>query len=1168
MNKFLSIVFLSVLSYSTYAQQDCGVPGNYCMSTTTVSTCSGSLFDSGGGGPYTDNTNYTMTICPDIPGDVIQLDLSAFALQTSPNANNSDYFTIFDGPTTAAAQLGSYTGNTLQGLQVTGTVNNPSGCLTIVFSDNGNANTASPGFEAAISCTTPCAPPTQNSVIANPAPTGPEQTVAICIGDEIDFSGVGSFAEPGFTLSQYFWNFDDGTIDTLSGQLTSHTFNEPGEYVVTLTVEDNNGCQSLNTTPLQILVSTIPTFPELNNITESTCFGEQVILQGASQSTQWTALPPQVVAGETYLADGAGFSYSTSLNFDFFDPGATLSTCADLYSILVNMEHSYMGDLGVSISCPNGTSVDLVTWGTNGGGGTFLGEAIDDGSTTPGIGSDYYWAPTSTAGTWGQASAGGLTTPTGGPTPGNSLTPGTYSAAGNLCDLVGCPLNGAWTFTVTDNLAIDNGYIFYWGINFNPALFPGVTTFTPSIGIDSDSSYWTGPNIIVIDADADIATIDPPGAGTYDYTYHVVNNFGCSFDSTIQITFTEPLTITAGPDLVYSCGDLTLQGGFQGIPTPSCAQDGGVFNYCYNNSDNFTWTFCPDVQNDGVSFMTFDFIAGQMENFFENFDVFDGPDATYPQIGNWSTGDATGQSWTATNPTGCITVTFTADGSVSCGSGSYQPWTYDVNCTNGGPQYTWEWTPSANLNNAGIPQPTMSSLAQETIYTLVGYPVGHPDCASTDQATVSINPVGDPGIDNSINICSTDPSFDMLTQIGGTPVTTGVWTNPSNAVVPLGIFDPLTMPSGNYTYTVTLGTCSLFSTLNIAFAGPTTMTIANDTAICYMGDLNLDQLTQAAGQAPFTYEWTYNGTVVANTPDAAINPTVSGQACLTVVDDCGYTITQCFDVDVAPDVTVTFTSPDPSKCWPETLTLVNTTDPTLYQNMAWEISNGDYVLNQDQLDLNFAAPGSYDVTLSVVTSIGCAYSTTISNYLTSFDPPQAGYTADPQPTDANNTVINFTDMSLGNISTYDWIFNIGAPLGTSSAQNPTFTFPQGTGGEYPVRLTVTDVNGCTDFIEGEIIIRNIFQYYIPNTFTPNNDGLNDVVSMVGSDIDENLFKLEIFNRWGDIVFNSTDPETVWTGNTYNGEYYCPEGVYNWTAVVVSKSTGERYEIQGHLNLIR
>jgi len=121
--------------------------------------------------------------------------------------------------------------------------------------------------------------------------------------------------------------------------------------------------------------------------------------------------------------------------------------------------------------------------------------------STAGIGWDYYWAPNATNGTWGQGASGGLTTPVTTPTNGNSLTSGTYSAAGNMCDLVGCPLNGAWTFSVTDNLAIDNGYIFSWGINFNPALFPGVTTFTPSIGIDSDSSYWTGPNIVVIDAD-------------------------------------------------------------------------------------------------------------------------------------------------------------------------------------------------------------------------------------------------------------------------------------------------------------------------------------------------------------------------------------------------------------------------------------------------------------------------------------------------------------------------------------------------------------------------------------------------------------------------------------------------------------------------------------------
>lgn len=1162
MNKFLYFLLFSLCSVYAHSQ----ITAIY---TGTLSVCGGTLSDDGLGAAYTNN-NYTMVLCPSNPGDVIQLDFSAFQLQTSPGSNNSDYLAIFDGPTASSPSLGSYTGNSLQGLQVTGTVNNSSGCLTLVFADNGPANTSSPGFEAAISCTTPCAPPTQNSVISNPLPLGPEQSIAVCIGASVEFNGIGSFAEPGFTLAQYIWNFDDGTIDSLSGQITSHVFNEPGEYVVTLTVEDNNGCQNLNAIPLQVLVSTTPTFPELNNITESTCFGEMVTLTGSAQSTQWTALPPQVVSGQTYLADGAGFSYSSTLNFDFFEPGAVLTTCSDLYSIMVNMEHSYMGDLGISISCPNGTTVNLVTWGTNGGGGTFLGQANDEfpETTDPGIGWDYNWAPNATNGTWGAAQAAGLTTDVTTPTIGVSLTPGTYASQENLCDLVGCPLNGSWTFTVTDNLGADNGYIFEWGLNLNPALFPGITTFTPSIGENADSSYWTGPNIVVIDADADIATIDPPGPGTYDYTYHVVNNFGCSFDSTIQITFSEPLVVTAGPDQVYSCGDLTLQGWFQGAPTPSCTADGGVFNYCYDNGESWTWTFCPDVQNDGVSFMTFDFISGQMENGFESFNVFDGPDATYPQIGNWNDGDATGQSWTATNPTGCITVTFTSDGSIACASGSYQPWTYDINCINLGSQYTWEWSPAANLNNPNIQQPQVSGLVQQTTYTLVGYPIGHPDCASTDQCIVDVNLVGDPGIDNSISLCSSEPSFDMLTQLGGTPVTTGVWTNPSNAIVPAGIFDPSTMPSGNYTYTVTLGTCSEFSTLNISIFSPTTMSIANDTSICYLGDLNLDQLTQAAGQGPFTYEWTYNGSVVANTPDATINPTVSGQACLTVVDGCGYTITQCFNVTVTPDVVVTFTSPDPSKCWPETLTLINTTDPSTYQNMAWDISNGDHVNNQNQLDLNFAAPGTFDVTLSVVTNIGCAFSTTIPNFLTSFDPPQAGYIADPQPTDANNTVINFTDQSLGNIGTYDWIFNIANPLGTSSAQNPTFTFPQGEGGEYPVRLTVTDINGCTDFIEGTIIIRNIFQYYLPNTFTPNNDGLNDVIMMVGSDIDPTRFKFEVFNRWGDIVFSSIDPETAWTGNTYNGAYYCPEGVYNWTAVVVSKTTGERYEIQGHLNLIR
>ncbi|MFN8865300.1 MAG: PKD domain-containing protein, partial [Flavobacteriales bacterium] len=491
---WLSAVFV-VTSFQGNAQIDCDVPGNYCMSATTLNICDGVLFDAGGGAAYPDD-QIVMTICPDVPGNVIQLQFNAFALQTSPNNNNSDYLFIFDGPTTGAPSMGNYADNSLQGLAVTATVNNASGCLTLVFDPNGNPNAGSPGFEAQITCTTPCAPPVSASAFADPLPNPGEDVLMVCVGTPVSFADNGSSAQPGFTLEQYNWNFGNGVIDSTSGPNVTYTFDEPGEYLVSLTVEDNNGCGSLNLEPLAVLVSTIPQFPGVASNDTDFCFGQEITLDaGTVISPTWTDLPPQVVAGETYLADGAGFSFSSSLVFDFFEENAVLEDCADLFGVLVNMEHSFMGDLGISIMCPNGTAVDLVEWGTNGGGGTFLGEAIDDGGTDPGVGYDYTWDPDATNGTWGQNAAG------------NTILPsGSYEAAGNMCDLVGCPLNGAWTFTVTDNLAIDNGYIFYWGINFNPILFPGITTFTPTIGMGADSSYWSGPFIGTADQNLDVIT--------------------------------------------------------------------------------------------------------------------------------------------------------------------------------------------------------------------------------------------------------------------------------------------------------------------------------------------------------------------------------------------------------------------------------------------------------------------------------------------------------------------------------------------------------------------------------------------------------------------------------------------------------------------------------------
>ncbi|MFN0033373.1 MAG: PKD domain-containing protein, partial [Flavobacteriales bacterium] len=888
MKKIYTLALLSFTAARLLAQQCPGFP-LVVMSAGTQNVCDIALQDAGGGGPYPDQ-NITMTLCPATPGDVIQLSFSAFALSNPPGQAGDDQLLIFDGPDTGAPSLGGYGGSDLQGLDVTATIFNASGCLTLVFQDNGAANTTSPGFECCVTCTTPCDPPTAASAITSPTPDDPiVQSVGVCSGTAISFSGAGSTAGAGFNIANYHWNFDDGT--TGLGQNVSHTFDEPGEYIVTLTIEDNNlgddatGCYSLNIIPLQILVSTTPLFPGI--FSAETCFPEQVVLQAVTEtdtgdggdddgtldivSPTWTALPPQVVAGETYLADGAGFSYTTCLEFDFFEDGAVLENCDDLLSVFVNMEHSYMGDLGVFITCPDGTMVSLVEWGVNGGGGTFLGEAIDNENTEPGVGYDYYWSPAATNGTWGENLPGGF---------GGSLPSDTYEAYGDLCDLVGCPLNGDWCFSVTDNLAIDNGYIFAWGLNLNPALYPDVTTFTPQIGQDADSSYWSGPNIDYLSWDADTAYITPPAAGIYDYTYTVLNDFGCQFDTTISVEWTVPLVVTAGPDQLFSCGAVQLQGGFVGMAAPSCGADAGIFNYCYGESENFAWTFCPDDPGDGISFMTFSFISGLMENGFEDLTIYDGDDTGDPILAFWSNGNATGQSWTATNPTGCITIGFTSDGSVSCGGGSYTSWTYEVSCTEGGPDYTFEWTPSVFLDNANIPSPNVTALPQTTTFTLVGYPTGHPECNSSDDVEVNIDPLGDPGQDNTITICNTDAPFDMLGQLLGAPVLTGVWLDAAGAQLPDGNFDPTTDAPGDYTYSVAFGNCEAHAILTIQMALPTELEISADTSICEFTDFDYALLEQQYGQPGYSYQWSYDGTAISSSPSGGSHtPLASGTVC-------------------------------------------------------------------------------------------------------------------------------------------------------------------------------------------------------------------------------------------------------------------------------------------------
>jgi hypothetical protein len=713
----------------------------FLIENGTVNTCTGVFQDDGGTGSYAPGSTFTFTLCPDNPGDVISVQFVAFSLFQSPNPNNSDYLAIFDGDNTGEATLGSYTGDALQGIPVTGTVVNTTGCMTFVFTSGANSPGNFPGWEALISCTTPCDNPTAASEISDPAPDGAFQSIGVCLDSPVTFSDDGSAPANGFNIAYWEWNYGDGIVDSLTSPADAiHSFTEPGEYLVGLTVIDNNGCRSLNLDPLQILVSTIPVFN--TNFESPICVGSPSTIDGNPvQSITWTALPPQTVAGETYLADGAGFSYSTSLVYDFFEPGAVLETCDDFLSIFINMEHSYLGDLGFSLTCPNGTTVNMLTFATNGGGGTFLGEPVDDGQGSPdnldqGVGYDYGWSPTSTNGfIWDDNS-----TPTdfintaGNAASGNIVDPGIYESEEDLCNFVGCPLNGEWTFSVSDNLGADDGYIFEWGIEWNPSLFPDVTTFTPIVGLESDSSFWEGPNILSTSANGNSIDILFDTPGTYEYTFFATNNFACTFDTTIVLEVVEGPEITAGEDLFLCADPVTLQASVVGA-AGECSAAAGNYNYCYDTNDQITQTFCPDTPGDGT-LMEMSINGGTIGFFGNSFIVYDGDDTGAPVLGAFFNGDLSGQVFIATNPTGCLTFELTSGVfGGSCAGGFEDAIDISISC-DGGSGLIWTWSPATGLSDPNVQNPT-ALVTQPTIYTVSAYPLGLPGCLITDQVLVA-----------------------------------------------------------------------------------------------------------------------------------------------------------------------------------------------------------------------------------------------------------------------------------------------------------------------------------------------------------------------------------------------------------------------------------------------
>jgi gliding motility-associated-like protein len=248
-------------------------------------------------------------------------------------------------------------------------------------------------------------------------------------------------------------------------------------------------------------------------------------------------------------------------------------------------------------------------------------------------------------------------------------------------------------------------------------------------------------------------------------------------------------------------------------------------------------------------------------------------------------------------------------------------------------------------------------------------------------------------------------------------------------------------------------------------------------------------------------------------------------------------------------------------CTPVSVDFVNASAAS-GESCSWDFGDGSTATGCTPSH-TYTAEGCFDVTLTVTSPEGCEDVQTIPDLVCTYDPPEAGFSIPNSFLTADNTTVEFTNTSTNAIS-YEWIFG---QLGTSAEVDPEFTFPQGEQGEYQVCLTAYNALGCSDNICAPINVQEALIYYVPNAFTPDGNEYNQsFLPVFTSGFDPYDYHMTVFNRWGEILFESYNATYGWDG-TFGGDIV-EEGIYLWKIEFKDAYTDKRYSQIGHILLMR
>lgn len=535
---------------------------------------------------------------------------------------------------------------------------------------------------------------------------------------------------------------------------------------------------------------------------------------------------------------------------------------------------------------------------------------------------------------------------------------------------------------------------------------------------------------------------------------------------------------------------------------------------------------------------------------------------------------------TLTDNIGCTTTASTTINSIQP---TYTSSMTPVNCS-GGTDGTATITPAMN-----VPGTTYRWIPSgQTTRVATGLPAGNHTCivstvgGCVDSIVVNVTTLNPMVITlaGSIDVdChGKNTGVAAISVANGTAPYTYRWLNSTST---LATANDLVV-GDNYVLVRDANNC--IDTFTVTLAEPPALQITSisaDATICPEDSIYLTG-EGIGGSSPYIYEWlelvppnpVYNPNnnpgLVGSTQTAGFDPVVSGtQYILRLSEQCGST--PAFDtvlVTFFPDVIPSVVSDIYESCQPGTFVFSNNSNlPNDINTMYINFGNGkDTIVGSNfNLPITYTASGYYSIDLIVESINGCQYVNSQPNFIRVVPNPVASFSTNGNPVTIFNTDIQFIDGSSNDVVSWEWEAP-GSDLLYSSDRNPRFKYPEGVEGDYPVQLIVTTALGCVDTTTSIIHVINDITFYAPNAFTPDGDEHNNVFKYYIDGIDMTSFNMTIFNRWGEMVWETNDPAYFWDG-TYNGTV-CQTGTYVFQVRAKDILTDKVVTFNGFVTLLR